>query len=45
MVVEVTFYFGRGKFFAHNFQLGLSLDPKTPAILAEELSKSLCKRL
>jgi hypothetical protein len=45
MVVEDTFYFGRGKFFAHNFQLGLSLDPKTPAILAEELAKSLYKRL
>jgi hypothetical protein len=45
MVVEVTFYFGRGKFFAHNFQLGLSLDPKTPAILAEELAKSLYERL
>jgi hypothetical protein len=28
MVVEDTFYFGRGKFFAHDFQLGLSLDPK-----------------
>jgi len=38
-LLEDTFQFGRGKFFAHQFLSGLSLDPKTPGILAEKLAK------
>jgi hypothetical protein len=39
--MEDTFHFCRGKFFAHQFLSGLSLNPKTTAILAEKLAKSL----
>jgi hypothetical protein len=40
VAVEDTFYFGRRKFFANKFQLGLFLGPKTPAVWPRSWPKS-----